>query len=55
MKSSNNKVDRAPTRPLLPPNKSSSTRIGLHVSKLLAKRVPNNPECCQEYQLLSTS
>lgn len=59
MKSPNSKRDRTPTSHFLSPNKASSTRTGLHLVELLGKGVPwespNNPDCYQDYKLLSTS
>ena len=52
MRSPSNGGDRVPTGHLLSPNEASSTRIGSHPIKLLAKAVPlkspNNPGCCQD-------
>lgn len=53
MESSNNHGDKAPIRPLLPPNKTSSAKNGLYLIELLAKEPngnpPNNSGYCQVY------
>ena len=44
MKSPNNRGDGAPTGYLPSPYEASSTKNGLHLIKLLAKRVPWKPQ-----------